>query len=1356
MRFSSFLTIIFLLQLTLAGISGDYQMVRVYIQSQSDIDNIAKLGIDLEGSRYKQDTFIEVQVSLSEKKKIENAGYHTEMLIDDLERFYASRLETRAGEGFGYGSMGGNYTFTEVLANLDSMITEYPQLISQKDTIGQSILGKPIVAVKISDNPNIQENEPEVLYTGLHHAREPGSMMTIVYYMWWLLENYGINPQATFLAENRQMWFVPVVNPDGYVHNQQTNPNGGGMWRLNARDNNNNGIYFEAGEDGVDLNRNYGYQWGYNNSGSSPYPGDETYRGPFAFSEVETNTIRNFCNQHQFKTAFNYHTYSNLLIHPWAYNDSPTPDHNLFHTFGVDMTQFNGYTLGTPGQTVGYSVNGDSNDWMYGEQASKPKILAYTPEVGNSGDGFWPATNRIIPLAQENLYPNIVLSYIAGTFPKIYDKNLFVYGFNNYIDPGEVVEVTPSMTNFGLITSNPVTAQLLPVSTQLQIMNDQVSFPSMNTFDSLTAVNPWKFKVNYSSIVGSELNFQILIFENGNLVNADSLSIPIGTYETAYLADAESGMGQLTTGGSGGTWGITANSSHSPGHSFTDSPAGNYNNNADYWMRTPMINLSNAQRATLRYWTKWYIEASWDFGMVEISTDNGTSWNHLIGQYMTPASGQGVQTTGLYGYDGTQSNWVQETIDLSMYHGQQIQIRFRFASDTWVTEDGWYIDDIQLEILDVNANIPPYISSVTPLGVQQFTGSSYPVEAVIYDDHGLDHASLFYSVDAGSSFSEIPMIGTDSIYTGQIPPLSTGTTVQYYVQAWDTAGASSVSPYNGSYYTFNIIGNTAVILVQPTQLDFTLPQNLSQELPLMIFNPGTETATYTLTDTIINTAFTQMTKQNSDYPVSILASFIKNAIFKNLVKSKHTLQSTEKYSGTKTELIPTIVITDPAGDVTLPGVDILSVDYAEDLFNYVVTMSFSGPPDTNSIGIVAFDMDQNFGTGAYPAPSGYGIGNFDIGSEYEVFFDFANFIGDSLGLPPSIFVLDVRDSIIVPVGLPIPIQFSTNAATALLPKFLFSIFDDEMNMGATMLPLNGISLPDLAPDFGHGNLGGELGGSWITEFDGGGMSLYPLSGSLNPGDTTILSIKVAAAYPIGSYSGLLSIENNGPTSPVEVPITMQITPPGIPHIIIDPTIIQDSIPLNAGLQNFNLNITNSGSGILVFTVFDSLYNGQNWLTIGTTIGSLQSGESQDIPITVDPASLSPNTLYEAELKILSNDPNTPELTVPVEIFISSPSGLVKNDQTPTQLALYRNYPNPFNPTTTISFDLPRSMKVQLEIFNILGQKVFTLVNENLMPGSYQYIWYSRNEKNQPLPSGIYFYQLIAGQQRIIKKMLLAK
>jgi len=403
-----------------------YSQVRIHLNSPQEMAALNQAGVIFDHIDF-HGAYFDAVLNSAEMARLKNTAQRHEVLVEDLEAAYRSRpqlsranllaLEAQMQQqfnvpaGFNFGSMGGYYTFTEVLAELDEMRAQFPNLISVRQSLGQSIENRDIWMVKISDNPGADESEQEILYTGLHHAREPQSMATVIYFMWHMLENYGSDPQVTNLVDNRELYFVPVVNPDGYVYNEQTNPNGGGFWRKNRR-NNGGGIF------GVDLNRNYGYQWGFDNVGSSPTPSSDTYRGTAPFSEPETQVMRDLALSRQFTMAFNYHSYSNLLIFPWGYKANFfTPDHALFVAWAQDMTQFNNYVYGTANQTVGYLVNGEANDWFYGEQTLKAKTFGFTPEVGSGADGFWPSQSRIIPLADENVYPNLVLATGVGAPP---------------------------------------------------------------------------------------------------------------------------------------------------------------------------------------------------------------------------------------------------------------------------------------------------------------------------------------------------------------------------------------------------------------------------------------------------------------------------------------------------------------------------------------------------------------------------------------------------------------------------------------------------------------------------------------------------------------------------------------------------------------------------------------------------------------------------------------------------------------------------------------------------------------------------------------------------------------------------
>jgi carboxypeptidase T len=220
--------------------------VEIPVRSAAELQRIADIGIAVDHFDGKFGTGISLYLTESELSRLETAGIAHSVLIKDWQKYYAEqqasdvqslrKISADVPKYFRYGAMGGFLILDEIKQQLDSMTLLFPSLVTKKDSIGVTNEGRTIYAIKISDNPNsVEASEPEVLYTALHHAREPQGMMTIVYYMWWLLENYGKDPEATYLVNNRQMWFIPVVNPDGYEHNRSISASGGGSWRKNRK-----------------------------------------------------------------------------------------------------------------------------------------------------------------------------------------------------------------------------------------------------------------------------------------------------------------------------------------------------------------------------------------------------------------------------------------------------------------------------------------------------------------------------------------------------------------------------------------------------------------------------------------------------------------------------------------------------------------------------------------------------------------------------------------------------------------------------------------------------------------------------------------------------------------------------------------------------------------------------------------------------------------------------------------------------------------------------------------------------------------------------------------------------------------
>ena len=423
-----------------------FSMVRIELGDNENqaIQKLGDLGADITYVNRKKG-FIEAIIEDSHRIAIAKLGLTTSPIIDDLAAYTEQLRNEDYFEHF--------HTFAQMLEEMGQIVAEHPDIASLHD-IGDSYNkvndqgGYDILALKISDEVEIEDDsEAEALFMANMHAREIITPEIIMYFMHYLVDNYGTNGYVTHLVNNREIWLIPTFNPDGheYVFTgdiaavppwRQSDPI---WWRKNMRDNNNNGV-FDHSYDGVDLNRNFGYMWGYDNGGSSPYPSNPTYRGPEQFSEPESQAIQYFVQEHDFIVSLCYHSYHPAWLYPWGYIDDypPEPDISSFRALADSCTAYNGYVSGNS-KDILYIVNGDTDDWLYGEHG----IFAFTPEVGSSGQGmFWPDTNLIRPLILENLGPNLFMSYAAGEEPIV--EHVCLPDFDNHIGPYPItVKITP-------------------------------------------------------------------------------------------------------------------------------------------------------------------------------------------------------------------------------------------------------------------------------------------------------------------------------------------------------------------------------------------------------------------------------------------------------------------------------------------------------------------------------------------------------------------------------------------------------------------------------------------------------------------------------------------------------------------------------------------------------------------------------------------------------------------------------------------------------------------------------------------------------------------------------------------------
>jgi carboxypeptidase T len=335
-----------------------------------------------------------------------------------VERMALVRKRLKRARAADFPSADSTYhNYAEMTAETAQAVTDHPGLVS-RISLGNSYQNRAIWALKVSDNVGTDENEPEVLFTANQHAREHLTVEMALYILRQLTDLYGTDSRITNIVNSREIWIVPMVNPDGVEYDIATGSYR--MWRKNRQPNSGSTAV------GTDLNRNWGFQWGCC-GGSSGSFSSETYRGAAPFSAPETTRVRDFINSRvvggvqQIKAAIDWHTYSELILWPYGYTTANTTstltqaERDAHAALGQQMAQTNGYT---PEQSSDlYIADGTINDWEWATH----KIYNYTFEMFPTGSnpGFYPPDEQIGPQTTRNREAFLRLLEFADCVPRV-------------------------------------------------------------------------------------------------------------------------------------------------------------------------------------------------------------------------------------------------------------------------------------------------------------------------------------------------------------------------------------------------------------------------------------------------------------------------------------------------------------------------------------------------------------------------------------------------------------------------------------------------------------------------------------------------------------------------------------------------------------------------------------------------------------------------------------------------------------------------------------------------------------------------------------------------------------------------
>ena len=341
----------------------NYRIDGITTKEQRTAIQRAGLSIEVAGANY-----VLARGYARDASKVQKMGF-------DISGYFAPQDFPPGYEGY--------HNYKELTDDIAAEVAAHPTLV-KSFSIGKTFEGRDIPAVLITkDAPTYTSGRPEVLFDGLHHAREHLTPETTLYIMHLFADGYANKKKIRKLVNTRAIWVIFEVNPDGGQYDISGDQFH--YWRKNRQPNDPNPNI------GTDLNRNYDYKWGCC-GGSSGDPASETYRGASPFSAPETKVLSDFVNsrvingKQQITASISFHTYGELVLWPYGYTYTDVPpdmtqkDHDTFVKIGQTMaaTTCLNNDCYTPQQSSDlYITDGDSIDWQYGVH----KIFAFVFEM---------------------------------------------------------------------------------------------------------------------------------------------------------------------------------------------------------------------------------------------------------------------------------------------------------------------------------------------------------------------------------------------------------------------------------------------------------------------------------------------------------------------------------------------------------------------------------------------------------------------------------------------------------------------------------------------------------------------------------------------------------------------------------------------------------------------------------------------------------------------------------------------------------------------------------------------------------------------------------------------------------------
>ncbi len=701
--------------------AGSYYHVKIYISREVEVYELAELGIDIENVN-RSEMYVIANLKRDELKLLKAKGYDVLEIPDESQaayRYYSSMKD-----------MGVYHSYEEIGDFVHNVVAAYPS-IALLETLGTSVEGRYIWALKITDNPELDEAEPEFCYYGPMHGNEPPPMEFLVYLTDSLTMKYGSDSLITELVNGTEIWLIPSQNPDGYVAGR----------RYNA--------------EGMDLNRNY------------PMPTGSTGDDGTYDTELETDVILDFSNERYFSIAANLHTGALVLNYPWDYKVERSPDDSTFIAICTDYSYRNHDMWNSPrfenGITNGYDwyvVRGSLQDWGYWARGQ----LHITLEISNTK---WPLSSELDSLWGMNYHSminmiqwshhgvhGVITDSLTGA-PLPVEIEVLGIGHPIYSDPAvgdyhrilragtyafrftstgyrtrtfsDVIVATDSATHLDVELAPIVMVRLVGVvdldgdecnaGAFVYITADSLLYSDTTDSSGFYAIEDIYPDSGYVvTVTKSNWADSSVIIDLCDYI-VDTLNFRLYPIKLRYFNDLESDTSQFEivspapwfyndwmygtpTDGPGAAYSGT----HCWGTGLDD----DYHDSSRSVLLLEALDLTGINAPMLSFY-QWYefqpltADKYNDGGNIKVITDDGDTtiiepeggYPGEVGSLNALISGEAAfvgDTSGIY--------WHKQEFDLQNFAGELVDIAWCFGSDMDSSAPGWFIDDIAVEYID--------------------------------------------------------------------------------------------------------------------------------------------------------------------------------------------------------------------------------------------------------------------------------------------------------------------------------------------------------------------------------------------------------------------------------------------------------------------------------------------------------------------------------------------------------------------------------------------------------------------------------------------------------------------------------